>query len=220
MARIARIVLPGIAHHVTQRGVRSMEIFHDDRDREEYLELLREQGERFGLSFLAYCLMSNHVHLIVIPHEIDSLARGIGEAHRLYTRGVNFREGVRGYLFQGRFYSCPLDNRHLLAAMRYVLRNPVRARMVKQAWEYEWSSAAYHMGLREADVLVERRDEFGLAGEWSELLRRDPEEIELLREKARTGRPCGDEEFIKKAEQLTGRLLRPLLPGRPRTRKK
>ncbi len=220
MARIGRIVLPGIPHHITQRGVRSMDIFHCDSEREEYLGLLREQGQRFGLTFVAYCLMSNHVHLIVVPHEADSLARGIGEAHRLYTRAINFSQGVRGYLFQGRFYSCALDERHLVAAIRYVLRNPVRAGMVKQAREYRWSSAAFHMGLRETDLLVEKIDEFGLELEWAEMLRTDPEEIPTLREKARTGRPCGDDEFVRRAEQITGRLLCPRPPGRPRKENK
>jgi len=98
---MARVVLAGLPHHVTQRGVRSLPVFWSDADRREYLRLLREQGARFGVTFLAYCLMTNHVHVIAVPERADSLARGIGEAHRRYTRGVNRREGVRGYLFQG-----------------------------------------------------------------------------------------------------------------------
>jgi len=220
MARIARIVLPGYPHHITQRGVRSMEIFHCDADRKEYLGLLCQQGRRFGLTFIAYCLMSNHVHLLAVPQEADSLARGIGEAHRLYTRAINFRQGVRGYLFQGRFYSCPLDERHLMAALRYVLRNPVRAGMVERAWEYRWSSAAFQVRLRQADPLVEDMEPFGLELDWREMLHRDPEEIAMLREKVRTGRPCGDAEFLARAERLTRRILHPLPPGRPRKKKK
>lgn len=125
MARIARVVLPGVPHHVTQRGVRSMPVFLSDRDRLDYLRLLAAQGKKYGVSFLAWCLMTNHVHLIAVPKEVESLAHGIGEVHKRYTRMVNFREEVRGYLFQGRFFSCPLDERHLYSTVRYILRKEV-----------------------------------------------------------------------------------------------
>lgn len=95
MARIARVVVPGIPHHITQRGVRRMAVFFSDDDRHAYIELLAEQGERFGLQYLAWCLMSNHVHLIGVPETETSLAKGVGEAHKRYTRMVNFREGAK-----------------------------------------------------------------------------------------------------------------------------
>ena len=213
--------MPGYPHHVTQRGVRSMDVFRDDDDRREYLLLLAEQAGLHGLTVLSYCLMSNHVHLIVMPEEIDGLARGIGEAHRLYTRHVNFREGVRGYLFQGRFFSCPLDERHLVAAARYVERNPVRAGLVNQAWEHRWSSARFHVGLRKTDPLVEDRHLLELVDDWRALLRDDPEEGPFLRQRLRTGRPCGDLAFIECAEKLTNRTLRRQRPGpRPTGRRK
>jgi putative transposase len=164
--------------------------------------------------------MSNHVHLIAIPEEAESLARGIGEAHRLYTRAVNFRQDVRGYLLQGRFYSCPLDTRYLVAAIRYVERNPVRAELVKHAWEYPWSSAAFRVGLRPRDPLVKQADPFELDLNWRELLERDPKEVAVLKEKLRTGRPCGDADFVEKAEELTGRWLKPRRAGRPKKKKK
>ncbi|MBI5116722.1 transposase, partial [Candidatus Poribacteria bacterium] len=218
--RLSRVVLPGYPHHITQRGVRSMRIFRSKKDREEYLRLLSEQGKRFGVSFVAYCLMTNHVHLIAVPEESDSLARGIGEAHRLYTRSVNFKQDVRGYLLQGRFYSCPLDNRHLVAAIRYVERNPVRAQMVEHAWDYPWSSAAFRVGLRTQDALVKETDPFELGLDWRALLQSDPEEMNLLKERLRTGRPCGDADFVEKAEELTGRWLKPRHAGRPKKKKK
>jgi putative transposase len=220
MARMGRVVLAGVPHHVTQRGVRSMAIFDSDADRREYLRLVGEQGERFGLRFLAYCLMTNHVHLVVVPAEQDSLARGIGEAHRLYTRMVNFRQGVRGYLFQGRFHSCALDEAHLVSAVRYVERNPVRAGLVQVAWEYGWSSARYHVGRRKTDPIACDAEELAGIRDWREFLRSDPAELALLRDKTRTGRPCGSEEFVRWAEGVTGRRLRLRSPGRPRVRKK
>lgn len=159
---MARVVIPGVPHHVTQRGVRSMDVFFDDEDRRAYLRLLSEQAQMHGVRFLAYCLMTNHVHLIAVPKTQQSLARAIGEAHRRYTRRINFRQGVRGYLFQGRFFSCPLDEYYLLAATRYAERNPVRAKRVRRPWNWPWSSAAYHVGRRKTDPLVEDRDLLGL----------------------------------------------------------
>jgi len=167
------------------------------------------------VTFLAYCLMTNHVHVIAVPERADSLARGIGEAHRRYTRGVNQREGVTGYLFQGRFSSCALDEAHLISAVRYVERNPVRAGLVRCAWRYRWSSAAYHVGLRRTDPLVRADDRFGWTEEWKEQLRADPVEVDLLRRQVRTGRPCGDARFVREAEEATGRRLRPRSAGRP-----
>lgn len=219
MPRMSRVVLPGCPHHVTQRGVRSMPIFDSDSDRVEYLRLLSEQGARFGVTFLAYCLMSNHVHMIAVPEQPESLARGIGEAHRLYTRRVNFRHDIRGHLFQERFYSCPLDTRHLIAALRYVERNPVRAKLAEYAWDYPWSSAAFRVKSRKSDPLVTQIDPFDLRLDWKELLGSDPEEMGMLREKARTGRPCGSDAFVEEAEKLTGRLLAPRSAGRPRKKK-
>ena len=146
---MARVVIPGYPHHVTQRGVRSMDIFFTDECRKAYLQFMKEQCARHGLHILSYCLMSNHVHFVVVPETEKCLSRAIGEAHRLYTRMVNFRDGVRGYLFQGRFFSCPLDQRYLLACVRYIERNPVRViDGIKQSWDYPWSSARYHLVLR------------------------------------------------------------------------
>ena len=132
-------MVPGIAHHVTQRGNRRMDVFFSDDDREEYLGLLAELGEKHGVRYLGYCLMSNHVHLVAVPGDQESLAIGIGRAHERYTRGVNFRQGWRGYLWQGRFFSCPLDDRGTIEVLRYVELNPVRAGLVKGAREWRWS---------------------------------------------------------------------------------
>jgi len=110
------------------------------------LFLLNQQDEKAGLRYVAYCLMTNHVHLLVIPYKEDSLRWGIGEANRLYTRYINFREQTRGYLFQGRFFSSPMDNAYFTAAARYVERNPVRTKICKSAADNSWSSARYHLG--------------------------------------------------------------------------
>ena len=141
MPRIARIVAPGLPHHVTQRGNYRQNVFDDDSDRRRYLLWLKEYSHRYDLSILAYCLMSNHVHFIVIPQNDDSIARAFNAAHMLYSQYHNKKINITGHLWQGRFFSCVLDDRHLIATARYIERNPVRALIVKKPYEYIWSSA-------------------------------------------------------------------------------
>jgi putative transposase len=211
MARLARVIAPKLPHHVIQRGVRSMEIFATDEDRERYLALLAEFAARYALGIWAWCLMTNHVHLVVVPERKDSLARAIGEAHRRYTRRINVREGVRGHLFQERFHSFPIqEDGHLLAVVRYVERNPVRAKMVERAEDYPWSSAQYHVGGR-VDRLVKLSPVRGMVKDWRHFLRGDEArtEVETIRRHVRTGRPWGTDLWIKKMEKRLGRRLVP-----------
>jgi len=225
MARLARVVIPHLPHHVIQRGVRSLPIFTTEADRHEYLRLLREFGARSGLRFWAWCLMTNHVHLVAVPTQSDALARAIGEAHRRYTRAVNFREGVRGHLFQERFHSFPIQtDRHLLAVVRYVERNPVRARMVTRAVDYPWSSARYHV-TGKPDRLVTDSPIREMVPAWGDLLQQESEdELAVIRRHVRTGRPWGTERWLKALEQQVGRALHPQKAGwpkgRPRKRKR
>lgn len=222
MPRISRIVAVDYPHHITQRGVRSMDIFHSDHDRNQYLQFIKEEARKCEMEILAWCLMTNHVHFIAVPHTETSFARGFGEAHKRYTRMKNFRDNVRGYLFQGRFGSCVLDERHLLAAVRYVENNPVAAGMAKQAWLYEWSSATYHVGAIEKDLLVDNRNLYGLVKDWRTYLDEQiegMEDVHNVRRSTKTGRPAGNHDFVKKIEKLTGRLLQREKPG-PRKREK
>ncbi len=219
MPRLPRVVLPGYAHHVTQRGVRRGDVFFDDGDRALYLRHMSEQTEKFGVRILCYCLMTNHVHLLAVPASESALASAIGEAHRRYTWQLNRRLGATGYLFQGRFASCPLDESHLGAAARYVLLNPVRARIVQRAVDYRWSSAALHAGLKSSDAVVERNDLLGLLPDeraWLQLMESEGDASlhELLRQITRTGRPNGGAEFVAHAEQVSGRVLLPRKAGR------
>ena len=217
MIRLARVVLPGVVHHVTQRGVRSMNIFPHVEDRTVYIKLLNEQANKREMTFVSYCLMDNHVHFLVIPKEEKDLSRVFGETHRLYTRSINFREKTRGFLFQGRFFSCPLDDYHLLTAARYVERNPVRAGMCKSPEAYQWSSARFNLKLTVQDpFILQRHPLIDDLDAWKKWLRTDPKEIEVLRKSFRIGRPLGSESFLKNAELTTGRSLRPQKPG-PKT---
>ncbi|MFH1117310.1 MAG: transposase [Pseudomonadota bacterium] len=145
MARIARVVIPGCPHHVTQRGNRSRPTFFCREDYSAYIDLMSEWCTKHGVDIRAYCLMTNHVHLIAVPASSQSSALGIGEAHRRYTPRINYREGWRGRRRQGRFASYVPAETHLLAAARYSEMNPVRARMVPDPARYSWSSALAHI---------------------------------------------------------------------------
>lgn len=147
MPRTARIVIKGAAHHITQRGNYKQRIFENDEDRKKYLNILRMYSEKYELKIYAYCLMSNHVHFIVVPFKEDSLGMTYKYTNMKYTNYFNNKKKINGKLWQGRFYSCVLDKNHLISAVRYVENNPVRAEIVKFPWDYEWSSAKQHTGI-------------------------------------------------------------------------
>ena len=149
MPRLARTVAVGCAHHITQRGNNRQDVFFVDDDRRVYLELLGEQAEKYGLQIEGYCLMSNHVHLVAVPKAEEALAKAVGRTHFRYTQYINRFHKRNGHLWQGRFYSCALDTRHFWLALKYIERNPVRVRLCRKPWRYEWSSAAAHVDERE-----------------------------------------------------------------------
>jgi putative transposase len=207
------VVVPGIPHHVTQRGVRRMETFFDEEDYKTYLSLMGEWCRQSGIDIWAYCLMPNHIHIVAVPEREESLARGIGEIHRRYTRHINFKKGWKGYLWQGRFSSFPMDEKYLLAAVRYVELNPVRAKMVTKAQAYRWSSARAHLSGVD-DGLVKVKPMLDRVENWAELLASgEQEEFDSMRRHERTGRPLGMEGFVEKVSCLVGRDLSKKKPG-------
>ena len=197
MPRIARVVAPCMPHHITQRGNRRQKTFFSEMDYRKYLELMSESCSPHGVHIWAYCLMPNHVHLIAVPENEVGLRKAIGEAHRLYTRYINFREKWRGYLWQGRFSSFPMDMHYLLAAVRYVELNPVRAGMVKNPGEYLWSSADAHLK-KQDDILVETKPLLDMIPDCESFLGESvtKDDLEILRQHYRTGRALGSETFI------------------------
>jgi len=215
MARLARVVVPGMPHHVTQRGNRRQPTFFCEEDYAAYIELMADHCRDEGVAIWAYCLMPNHVHLIAVPETTQGLRRAIGEAHRRYTRRINFRENWRGYLWQGRFASFVMDEPYLLAAARYVELNPVRAKLVARAADWRYSSARAHLAGRD-DRLVHVAPLLAMVDDWQALLESAMPEQELrkLRDHTRTGRPMGDSSFVERLETLLGRVLRPRKPGR------
>lgn len=215
MARIARVVAAGYPHHITQRGNRRQQTFFCDEDYMAYISLMSEWCRKFNVGIWAYCLMPNHVHIVAVPESEEGLRSAIGEAHRRYTRHINFREGWRGHLWQGRFNSFPMDENYLLAAVRYVELNPMRAGLVKEPWSYSWSSAHAHLtGVDDKFVKVSPLLE--MVKDWRGfLLSGIPEaEMEKLRKHERTGRPLGKTLFVEKLEGTLDRLLSKQKPGR------
>ena len=165
MARLARVVVPGMPHHITQRGNRRQQTFFQEGDFQVYLELMAEWCAKETVAIWSYCLMPNHVHLIAVPQSEDGLRRAIGEAHRRYTRHVNFRKKWRGHLWQGRFASFVMDEPYLLATARYIERNPVRARLTKLAGDYAWSSAKAQLSGSD-DMLVKAAPLLKVVPDW------------------------------------------------------
>ena len=220
MARIARVVAPGLPHHIIQRGNRRQSVFIRDNDYSQYLNLLGTYSQRFRVDVLSYCLMPNHIHLIVVPRENGNLAQAIGETHRNYTRFVNYRENWKGYLWQGRFSSYILDDNYLLAATRYILLNPVRAGIVSNPWEYEWSGARYHMRMNNSYLIKDNLLQ-EIITDWKEFLNvsSDRHDVELLKLHERTGRPLGNSGFIDKLESTLKINLKKKRAGRKKKEK-
>ena len=215
MPRMSRLVVPGYPHHVTQRGGRRQTTFFCTEDYRVYRQLLANAREGAGISVWAYCLMPNHVHLIVVPSHGDSLAAFFREAHRRYTRRVNLREGWQGHLWQERFHSSVMDEAHLLAAVRYTELNPVRAGLCEHAADWAWSSVHAHQAGSD-DTLVTVRPMLDRIHDWQRYLQTEifPAELEAIRRNAKTGRPLGGDDFVRQLENLTGRRLRLAKPGR------
>lgn len=228
MARLPRIVLPGIPHHVTQRGNRRQRVFFDDEDYALYLDLITHAADKAGSDIWAYCLMPNHVHLIIVPHDTDGLRATMGEAHRQYTGHINARKKWTGHLWQGRYGSVAMDEAHTWAAIRYLALNPVSAKLVAQAEDWRWSSAGACLGasgqhqgtanrLSPVEVcpidvgpVLERTGDFAnfLYGNSADAV----VAFAPVAKASATGRPVGSREWLGEMEVKFGRTL---LPGKP-----
>ena len=205
MARIARVVVPGCWHHITQRGNRQQTVFFDDADRAMYFQFLARHAARNALRLVGYCLMGNHVHLIAVPSTETGLAKTMGRTHVDYARWFNLKRGETGHVWQNRYFSCPLDQTHQWEALRYVELNPVRAGLVRTAADWLWSSAQAHTGGPDrANILdlAEWRSAFAVET-WCDVLDHgvaDAAMIERIREATRSGRPAVTDAFLKQLE--------------------
>jgi putative transposase len=218
MPRIARLVIPGIPYHITTRGNRRQDVFFSPDDRVNFLKWLKQYSLLHDLDILAYCLMTNHVHLIAIPKTVNSMARTLHVTKGRHTKLVNHMNGWCGVLWEGRYFSCALDDRHLWACVRYVEQNPVRAGIVNRAEDYIWSSAAHHCGIRR-DMLIASRGRFsGELEDWSKLLAEtpDPALVERIRRRTHDSQPCGDDKFLSRLSRISGSEIVVRERGRPR----
>jgi putative transposase len=214
MARLARVVIPGHPHHVTQRGNGRARTFFDDGDYARYRDLLAEHCQAAGVAIWAWCLMPNHVHLILVPTDADGLRRALARVHRSYAGTIQARRRRTGHFWQGRFGAVAMDEEYLAAALRYVSLNPVRARLVQRAQDWRWSSTRAHLrgkddGVTALAPIVDRFPRF------ADLLDdvADDEQFARLRAAESIGRPLGSDRFIARLERLTGRPLKPAKRG-------
>jgi putative transposase len=223
MPRIARVVIPGLPHHVTQRGNDRQPVFFGRADRSLYLGLLRHHLRRHRVQLVAWCLMTNHVHLVATPADADGLKHAIGRTHWKYTQEINRRLGRTGHLWQGRFFSAPVEDERLSEVVQYVERNPVRAGMVARAEDHAWSSARAHCTGHDSRGLVDAASWARLVPPkiWRTLLGAggSEESEEAIRRSTRAGRPLAEGSSVDRLERLLGRPLRTPPLGRPRTRK-
>ncbi len=211
MARHARIVAPNMPHHVTQRGNRRQNVFFCDEDYELYLDLMAEWRARYRVEIWAYCLMTNHIHLIAVPNAVEALANAIGEAHKRYTKEINRRERWTGFLWQGRFSSFVMDEPYALQAARHVEMNPVAARMVKHPAAYPWSSATAHLSGND-DRLAKVQPFLDMVNDWQSHLDGSDDNVvfdTLLDYHSSTGWPLGKEAFLDKLAANDPRPVRP-----------
>ena len=216
MTRIARVIAEGMPHHITQRGNRGLQTFFSEDDYRAYLELMANWCGKYDVKICAYCLMPNHIHLIAVPSKKETLRLAIGEAHRRYTRRINFSQGWRGHLWQERFSSFVMDEPHFLACLRYVENNPLHAKLVKQPEQWPWSSASAHIKAKN-DILVDVSYALSIVqDDWKRFLSKAEsfEQMETFRKHERTGRPLGSDSFVQMLEQKLARILKPQRPGR------
>lgn len=218
MPRIARVVATGYPHHITQRGNYKQKVFTSNKDYKFYLEHLNRYQCRYSLSILAYCLMPNHVHFVAVPKKEHSLAKTLNVCHMRYAHYFNKKNNLTGHLWQGRFYSCILDDKHLYAAIRYVENNPVRAGLVKKAGEWKWSSAKEHLGGEKGLLSLGDIYEYIEINNWKSYLSQKEDERIMgeVRKNTLTGRPSGSDMFIAKLEKIFGKRLKALPRGRPK----
>ncbi|MEZ5362928.1 MAG: transposase [Bryobacterales bacterium] len=220
MPRAPRVVMEGVPYHVVQRGNDRGRIFFDELDYRRYLDFLRCYSGRHELRVLGYCLMPNHIHLVVIPNHPLALARGVGQARNLYSRWLNNRRDRVGHLWVRRYYAAPMDRSHFVAALRYVDRNPVRAKMVAAAVDFPWSSAGAHVSGVDSTGLLDMdawREHVDAQRYWAEILEssRSDAAVDAIRAGTESGRPIGGEAFQRETARRTGRPWPPQKGGRP-----
>jgi putative transposase len=210
MGRLARVVIPGLPHHVTQRGNGRARTFFGDEDYALYRDLLASHCRAAEVDIWAWCLMPNHVHLVLVPSDPDGLRRALSRVHRAYAGVIQARRKRTGHFWQGRFGAAAMDEAYLAAALRYVSLNPVRARLVARAQDWRWSSTRAHLRGKD-DGLTALKPVREIIADFAGLLASAPEQdlFDSLRAAESIGRPLGSDRFLARIERQTGRVLKP-----------
>jgi putative transposase len=206
------VVAVGLPHHITQRGNARQDVFTTNSIRRAYLELLSEHAARNGLRLLAYCLMTNHVHIVAVPAMASSMANAFRHAHGRFSQAWNTLENRTGHVWQNRYYSCPVEEDAVGRVMAYVENNPVRAGIVACAEEFEWSSARAHLGEVIAGPILDIQwwQQRWSPQNWQAVLldrAESEQELRAIREATYAGRPLGSQQFVTGLEEKLGRVL-------------
>lgn len=200
---MARIVAPGLPHHVIQRGLSGRRVFFTDEDYSTFIDIMAASCSRHGVEIWTYCLMPDHTHLIAVPEDRVALSACIRETSRRYIRYISRRKGMRGKFWQGKYASHPMDERHLVSCTRYIEINPVKRDYVPRPEQWAWSSASAHISGRDDRLVTAKPLLKRVKRDWSDFLgqERPPEEADLFYRHERTGRPLGSGEFVGKIMQ-------------------
>ncbi|MDD2729205.1 transposase [Malikia sp.] len=226
MARLPRLAVTGVPHHVILRGNNRQAVFIDREDREFFLSQLAELAQREKVQVHAYVLMDNHLHLLLTPQQDGALSRLMQSLGRGYVRRFNLRHGRSGTLWEGRYRSTVIDSeRYLLVCMAYIDLNPVRAGMVPAAELYPWSSHGHYIGLRHDKWLTPHplvwslgNTPFAREAAYAELVHQGLSAVQQrdLSESVVQGWPLGGAGFLAQLREQTGRRLEKGRAGRPR----
>jgi len=217
MPRTARIVAVGFPHHITQRGNNKQPTFLDDNDYSHYLNLLEKSKKRYKLDIYSYSLMPNHIHLKAVPNERDSMAKVFNSCQMSFCQYFNKKYKKVGHLWQSRFFSCPLDEKHLYFVSKYIENNPVRAGLVKSPERWKWSSARAHLGIEKGLISLSPISKVLKVPDWEKYLSKPLKELEIHRieKNLLSGAPLGNSKFIETLEKLLGISLKKRPVGRP-----
>ena len=215
MARLARYVIPDVPHHLIQRGNGRQQTFFGAADYAAYRDLLHSHCEAHGVAVWSWVLMPNHVHLILVPDHVDALRAALSKVHRAYAGRIHAREKRTGHFWQGRFGCVAMDEPHLLAALRYVALNPVRARLVQRTQDWRWSSVHALLDPARGDGITQTAPVLERVPDFAALLQSGEEEdfSLALRRAESIGRPLGDSAFLDRVEAILGRSPKPGKPG-------
>lgn len=209
MPKIPRLIGVNLPHHITQRGNHKHTVFYEEDDYIRYLKLFEHYRKKHNVSVLAYCLMPNHVHFVAIPERKDSFSKAINVSHMRYTQQLNKKRDMSGSLWQGRYYSCILDEPHVYHAIKYVENNPVRAGSVNKPWDWKWSSASAHIGKGKDIIVLSNTNKYMNVVDWKEYLyeRQGIYMMTRLRTNTISGKPLCNDSYISELEKILGRQI-------------